>query len=303
MRCLIPCSKIRRTPLTVLAAAAFVCATATGGFAQHSGGHVGTAGHPGAIGHPSAGPVSHPVTARPIVPIHPPLVVPPTRSFLIRPPAPPAGSSPAFIIGYPYPHHPIPRRPFVPIAPYGPGFGVFGLPFFGLGWGFGYGFGPWYYGCGPYWSWDYGCYGAPYYQTSPGYMGPSIGQNPPPQMEVQNWNWPVYYYGEQNSEYVQLYLNDGTVYNVTDYWLVNGVLHYKMLEDGGTKVVEHTMDFSNLDLQKTIDVNTARGFRVVLRDEPIEQYLKDHPSMDELDSEPVQPGPMEPREATPQPQQ
>jgi hypothetical protein len=32
-----------------------------------------------------------------------------------------------------------------------------------------------------------------------------------------------------------------------------------------------------LDLQKTVDSNTRRGFRFVLRDEPFEQYLRDHP--------------------------
>jgi hypothetical protein len=30
-------------------------------------------------------------------------------------------------------------------------------------------------------------------------------------------------------------------------------------------------------VQKTIDVNTRRGFRVVMRDSPLEQYLRDHP--------------------------
>jgi len=34
-----------------------------------------------------------------------------------------------------------------------------------------------------------------------------------------------------------------------------------------------------LDLQRTIDVNTRRGFRVVVRNEPIEEYLRDHPDL------------------------
>jgi hypothetical protein len=130
---------------------------------------------------------------------------------------------------------------------------------------------------------------------SPYSLGPGNPQ-PPPQTEIQNW--PIYY-GEGNSQYVQLYMNDGTVYNVIDYWLVNGELHFKMLEDNGSKVAGHTIDFSQLDLQKTIDVNTDRGFRFVLRNEPLEQYLKDHPNGDEPDAPAAQPSPSEPQ---PQPQ-
>jgi hypothetical protein len=89
-------------------------------------------------------------------------------------------------------------------------------------------------------------------------------------------------------------MKDGTLYFVTDYWLVNGELHFKNLEDNGTKVVEHTLDFGQLDLQKTIDINTARGFRFVLRNEPLEPYLMHHPSTDEpngalAESRPVEP--------------
>ncbi len=49
-----------------------------------------------------------------------------------------------------------------------------------------------------------------------------------------------------------------------------------MLEEGGTKSVEHAIGFDELDLQKTIDVATQRGFRFVLRNEPLKQYLQDH---------------------------
>ncbi len=90
---------------------------------------------------------------------------------------------------------------------------------------------------------------------------------------------------------MQLYLKDGTVYNVIDYWLVNGQLHFKTVEDNGTKVVEHTIDFDQLDLQKTVDVNTQRGFRFVLRDEPIEQYLQDHPAGEPNNAPPEPPQP------------
>jgi hypothetical protein len=50
-----------------------------------------------------------------------------------------------------------------------------------------------------------------------------------------------------------------------------------LIEAIGQKPVENTIPFEELDLQKTIDANTARGFRFVLRNAPYEQYLQDHP--------------------------
>jgi hypothetical protein len=67
---------------------------------------------------------------------------------------------------------------------------------------------------------------------------------------------------------------------VTDYWLVDGQLHFTMIEEEGTRPVEHVISFDELDLQKTVDVNTWRGFRFVLRDQPIDQYLSDHPDVE-----------------------
>lgn len=88
---------------------------------------------------------------------------------------------------------------------------------------------------------------------------------------------PVYVYGDAREDTPQLLLTDGTILNVTDYWVTDGQLHYKIIEQAGQKPVEQTIPFGELDLQKTIDVNTARGFRFVLRNEPFEQYVHDHP--------------------------
>jgi hypothetical protein len=148
----------------------------------------------------------------------------------------------------------IPRRPFYffrPIFPvvFPPGVGFFGGPFFSVrpGWGFR----PfWSRPCGLYLSWGLGCNGFPTYFVI---------------------------YGGGERDLVQLYLNDGTVYNVTDYWLVDDQLHFTTVEAGGTSPVESTIDFNQLDLQQTVNVNVQRGFRFVLRDEPFEQYVRDHP--------------------------
>jgi hypothetical protein len=94
-------------------------------------------------------------------------------------------------------------------------------------------------------------------------------------------SFPVYYvaYEGGGRQLPQLYLKDGTVYNVTDYWLVNGQLHYTTLDESGTTWNEHVIDFSQLDVQKTADIAERRGFHFVLRNEPMEQYLKDHPNI------------------------
>jgi hypothetical protein len=280
-------SDLRTTPGVIFCAVVFTCATATGAFAQYAGGHFGGAGHV------TAPPASHAGVSRSVNPVRPPLVNPAPRSFLVRPPNNRIILPPRFVVGYPYPRRPFfPRRPIFPIGVFPPaGFGLFGIPFFGLG--FGWGLGPGFYGgCDPFWVWGYGCNALPFYEYEPAYTAPAPGLSySQPQMEIQNW--PVYFDGEENSQFVQLYLKDGTVYSVTDYWLVNGDLHFKTIEDHGEKVAEHTIDFSQLDLQRTIDVNTARGFRFVLRNQPLEQYLRDHPPSDSPDEAPATQGPAE----------
>jgi hypothetical protein len=88
---------------------------------------------------------------------------------------------------------------------------------------------------------------------------------------------PVYVYGGEREDFPQLLLKDGTVINVTDYWVVDDQLHFKMIEAIGQKPIEQSIPFEELDLQKTIDTNSARGFRVVLRNAPYEEYLRNHP--------------------------
>jgi hypothetical protein len=157
-----------------------------------------------------------------------------------------------------------PRRPAYPIQSVfpifaRPEFRPGGAPFYGFR--LRLGFKPvWWQNCF-YWAWGYNCYPLP-----------------------------VYAYGEIYSgggrELAQLYLKDGTIYNVTDYWLLNNQLHFTIIDESGTKWVEHTIDFDQLDLQKTIDVSAQRGFHFVLRDEPMPQYLQDHPEIGEPDASP-----------------
>ena len=88
---------------------------------------------------------------------------------------------------------------------------------------------------------------------------------------------PVYVYGEERPDNPQLFLKDGTSLYVTDYWVVDDQLHFMISQEEGMNPEEQTIPFDELDLQKTVDVNTNRGFRFMLRNEPFEQYVRDHP--------------------------
>jgi hypothetical protein len=211
--------------------------------------------------HP-VGPVVHSPTA----PVHvspPPMYHPPMMPAApMRPYAPPqygivrapGAFGTSIVIPPVRPIHPI--RPVLPIVLiYRPPF-FFGDPFWRLN-------SCWSTNCDLFWPWTFG------YSTisSPG----------PITYVAQVAEPPVYVYGGEREDFPQLYLKDGTILNVTDYWVVDDQLHFKVIEAIGQKPAEHTIPFEELDLQKTIDANTARGFRFVLRNAPYEQYLQDHP--------------------------
>jgi hypothetical protein len=176
-----------------------------------------------------------------------------------------------------------PPRPFVPVAPrigvirpggwmyhprpigpfrFRPVFPVYASPFY---------FGPYSWAWG---SWGYGgCWWANYYPCGGwgyGYNAPFYAYGPVPA--------PVYqYYGEPRPEFPELFLKDGTVYSVSDYWLVDDQLHFTTKQPGRKGSVEHVIDVDELDAETSIDENTSRGFRFVLRHEPLQQYMRDYP--------------------------
>lgn len=244
MALMIPCGSLLKK-LWFAAACALACAwvLTPAAFGQHTGHPVG--GHAGAGGHPVGGRVSAPRAAIP----------PASHPTFSRPPVvfeQNAGFSQG-VGGFEqrtiFIHRPIFVR----------------APFFWLGRGF---YPAWWLNCGPTWVWGFGC-GNAYY----------------PEFRIENYvapplviyQSPVYVYYSGDHELVLLFLKDGTAYTVIDYWFVGNQVHFIVLEDGGTKIVEQVIGVDELDLRKTIDVNTRRGFRVVRRDEPLEQYLRDHP--------------------------
>ena len=122
----------------------------------------------------------------------------------------------------------------------------------------------WWVNCGPAWVWGFGC-----------------GDWRPPEYVPENYVTinasPVYVYYEGDHQLVELFLKDGTAYGVSDYWFVHDQVHFTALEEDGMKSAEDVIGLDELDVQKTIDVNTRRGFRLVRRDEPMDQYLRNHP--------------------------
>jgi hypothetical protein len=108
---------------------------------------------------------------------------------------------------------------------------------------------------------------------------------------------PIVYGGNQ---LVQLYLKDGTVYDVTDYWLENdNDLHFTTVDASGN-ATDHVIGFDQLDLQKTIDVNTDNGYRFVLRNEPMREYLQGT-EQNAAPAGPMQPGVPQTPPSPPQP--
>lgn len=202
-------------------------------------------------GHPAPAPIVHPPIYQPQI-MRPPV----TNAPIYNPPRYPGIPSTGVLGGATF-HPPIrpihPRPPVVLI--YSPTF-LLGTPYWQPN-------SCWSSACDLFWPWTFSYTNF----ASPG----------PTTYVAQVEQSPMYVYGQQREDTPQLYLKDGTILNVTDYWVVDGQLYFTVVETPGTRPVERSIPFEALDLQKTVDADTALGFRFVLRNEPVEQYLRDHP--------------------------
>jgi len=149
----------------------------------------------------------------------------------------------------------------------------FGRPFLRLGAGLGYNY-LWLPTCGPASGWAWGgafdCFPSPYYGLAfQNYVAPLT------------YETAEYFYGGSDRDVVWLYLKNGKIYGATDYWFVSGQVHFRTVtvKDDPTRTGERAIAQDELDVRKTIYVNSHRGFRMVVRDEPWEEYLKDHPDV------------------------
>jgi hypothetical protein len=172
--------------------------------------------------------------------------------------------------------HPFPPRRFR--GGFGPGYG-YGYGFGGLypfGFGLGFGFGAF---CDPFW--DFGCdaYGYPGYgyygPYGPGFYSNSYGDDSDTTTPDNSQNYGVYLNqntaqdnSSENSANAStvLYLNDGTSFAVTNYWVADYKLHYVI--DGAR---ENEIDLDQIDVQRTVDENAARGLNFTLKPAPPDQ--------------------------------
>lgn len=181
---------------------------------------------------------------------------------------------------------------------FGRGWGYGGYGGFGFGgWGFGWpGFG--FYGLGwdpflydPWWGGGFGLgygYGYPYNYVSPdpGYYGPDYDSAPPPQQEPDNsydddyqgssngntnGNWitpnePRSSSGATSSSVavpVLIYMKNGKILTVRDYWMVDGELHYILMSG-----VQNAVDLEQIDLARTNTENAKSGVKFIFKSEP-----------------------------------
>jgi hypothetical protein len=184
----------------------------------------------------------------------------------------------------------------------GRGFGGWGNRWgygFGGGWGFGWGglgfwgwdpfiYDPWW-GVGP--GLGFGYYG--YYPNNylygypaPGYYAPDDNSDAPAQQgnpDDENYQNEQYDQGNTNGNWVTpngpnpsaaqnsaslavpvlIYMKNGAVYTVRDYWIVDDELHY-ILMDG----VRNFVDLERVDLPRTNTENAKSGVKFIFKSEP-----------------------------------
>jgi hypothetical protein len=190
---------------------------------------------------------------------------------------------------------PRPRFPVFPVFPVFPGFG--GVGFFGFGFPFGLNGG--YldgFGCDPFWIFP--C-NADFYSGYDSYASQvsnpvdlNLGLQAPEEEEVYPSLWASPPYGQGSSpEEIEaekiltvLYLKDGSVYAVTDYWVADGKLHYNASYGG-----QNSIDIDLLDLQRTVNANAARGVPFTLNPAPSSAPTPQSPQQPQSPSQLAQP--------------
>jgi hypothetical protein len=169
---------------------------------------------------------------------------------------------------------------------FGFGFGGwgFGWPWLGFGFGDPFWYNPWW-GAGP--AYGYGYYGYPnsnvYGYPDSGYTAPDDNSNPPPQQDYlgnqgnqdnqdnSDGNWVTPNGPSPSSEQssatlavpVLIYMKNGAVHSVRDYWIVDGELHY-LLMDG----VRNSVNLEQVDLPRTNTENAKSGVKFIYKSEP-----------------------------------
>jgi hypothetical protein len=167
----------------------------------------------------------------------------------------------------------------------------FGFGFGGWGWGwpwFGFGFwDPFWYD--PWWGWPAPAYGYSgnttnyiYNYPDSGNYAPDDNSAPPPQQNQDN-QYDQNNQGSPNSNWVTpngpspslapnsssltvpvlIYMKNGSVLTVRDYWMIDGELHYILISG-----VQRTTDLEQVDLPRTNTENAKSGVKFIFKSEP-----------------------------------
>ena len=203
------------------------------------------------------------------------------------------------------------------------GFGRFGGGGFGWGgWGWGFG-GPWlgfglwdpfwfdpWWGAGP--AYGYGYYTDPnsnvYGYPDSGYSAPDDYSTPPPQQDDQydpgnsNGNWatpngpsPSAAPNSANLAVpILIYMKNGSVLTVRDYWMIDGELHYILMSGA-----QRTADLEQVDLPRTNTENAKSGVKFIFKSEP---SVAAPAQPDAEPGNPNEPAPTQPLHEVPQPE-
>jgi hypothetical protein len=161
---------------------------------------------------------------------------------------------------------------------FGFGFGGWGFGWAGLGFWDPFWFDPWW-GPGP--AYGYGYYGYPnsnvYGDPNSGYYAPDDNSMPHPEQDNQydqenlNGNWvtpngpsPALAPNSGNLAVpVLIYMKNGSVLTVRDYWMINGELHYILMSG-----VQRTVNLELVDLPRTNTENARSGVKFIFKSEP-----------------------------------
>jgi hypothetical protein len=161
---------------------------------------------------------------------------------------------------------------------FGFGFGGWGFGWAGLGFWDPFWFDPWW-GPGP--AYGYGYYGYPnsnvYGDPNSGYYAPDDNSTPPPEQDNQydqenlNGNWvtpngpsPALAPNSGNLAVpVLIYMKNGSVLTVRDYWMIDGELHYILMSG-----VQRTVNLELVDLPRTNTENARSGVKFIFKSEP-----------------------------------
>lgn len=186
------------------------------------------------------------------------------------------------MVGRPLPPTGIfPRQRFYPVYFY-PSFAFFN-PFFGFGFGAGCDpFSGWGFGCSSFGDYGYGFGGYGYNYGVGGYPpGWGYGASNQDSQQDTSYNWGNSSASSSDaqgdsqsgangdvqasdiSNDTVIYLQDGSSFAASDYWVADGQLYYVTAH--GT---QGSVELKLLDVQRTTDENASRGIAVTLRNSP-----------------------------------